>query len=209
MFFSLLLTFFHILFPPLLDSALFPDLVFLSKSLLCKGAIALRDLWQKPIMLFEIGIWVLLRIDEAVVKLWKVLPYSSLMIDLWPLMDTNNVIVHPDFLLYAMQGCRWTLERWLFLQCYRSHMSLQFFLFIWSFCFLSSSPSPFCSFELQFSLLFSSPKLLVVVFNLSKVILGCLTIFPLTLLQLILQPPFRSTPHVRAETWQNSLPFEI
>jgi hypothetical protein len=37
------------------------------------------------------------------VKLWKVLPYSSLVIYLWPLMDTNNVIVHPDFLLYAMQ----------------------------------------------------------------------------------------------------------
>ncbi len=54
-------------------------------------------------MLFEIGVRVLLRIDEAVVKLWKVLPYSSLVIYLWPLMDTNNVIVHPDFLLYAMQ----------------------------------------------------------------------------------------------------------
>lgn len=90
-----MLTFFQFLFPPLLDSALFPDLVFFSKSLLCEGAIALRDVWQKPIMLFEIGIWVLLRIDEAVVKLWKVLPYSSLMIYLWPLMDTNNVIVHP------------------------------------------------------------------------------------------------------------------
>lgn len=77
------------------------------------------------------------------------------VIYLWPLMDTKNVIVHPDFLLYAMQGCQWTVERWLFLQCYMSHISLQFFLFIWSFYFLSSSPNPFCSFELQFSILFS------------------------------------------------------
>jgi hypothetical protein len=62
---------------------------------------------------------------------------------------------------------------------------------------------------LNCSFLFSSPKLLVVVFNLSTLILGCLTIFPLTLLHLIVQPPFKSTPYIRAKTWQNSLLVEI